>query len=1011
MNKLRYKLVFSKRLGMLVPIAEIARTHQKTVTHAVSEQPRQQVQSGISLWRLSSGGLAMLLAGCLSWVAAPVLAQDAGTLPTNGNIVAGAGTINVTGNTMDVNTSTNQAIIHWDSFNIGANAGVNFNMPNTAASVLNRVMGDSASLIQGMLNSNGHVYIVNQNGIYFGAGSQINVGSLTATTLDNIANNTIENIYSQGILSNQTAPVFSFADAVGVIDVAGAELDADGKVVKEAANIKAATGGRVMLLAPDVKNSGVIRAQDGQVILAAGKTIYLSTLDKFAGLLVEVSSGGTATNLGDIFVNNGNASMIGLAVNQQGRISASTSVRANGSIYLKAKEIQSLTRPGDDVYGNVTLGKNSLTGVTIDMDDKEEVIDAKQITPSLVDIKGKDIDILGTVIANSGQVNVTGIDIQNNNSSIYLGDEALIDVSGVDANAPMSRHQLAIKLFSDQLRDSPVLRGGPLFGETVFIDARKGTKILSKAVLDEAMAGITRTVAERSTDGGQVNLNAVNVVSKQGSTIDISAGSTTYQEGSIRETSLEINGKYVLISEAEAGVPVQGASDYYNIFYERWNQSRNYALTAKALNGLTGSDTFVATDQSVSGYFNASYQQGGNAGALNVSTSNMALQGSVLANTTNGIYQRGEIDKHTSTLGGLFNLVYSNAGGLNFVSGVTPLDADFNEQSQLTDTQKQTTEINAAALLSGGINRMRISAGGAVNMNQALQFQPNGELNVAGSGGVNVQQNITLPSGQLTLSGSQTADVIVADGVQLNVSGMLTNDRPGVPGAMTGLVAVDGGTITLNNGVRLGQGATLAANAGFWIDNQSKVTMGHGGDITVTLADSAVNASSFQAYGLFNKGVRSTGGHLSLQLQDDGGTSALNHIQLGGVNPNQDDTLWLSEGFFTQGGFASYAISNAGRVDGDVLIGDTADHAVTLQPEQHSMGIVSAALSATTGSNPASLTRILNVADGLRSPASLTVHAGDDLTPDAYGALGLSLEGAVSPALRAWHARNSLSPG
>lgn len=987
MNKLRYKLVFSKRLGMLVPIAEIARTHQKTVTHAVSEQPRQQVQSGISLWRLSSGGLAMLLAGCLSWVAAPVLAQDAGTLPTNGNIVAGAGTINVTGNTMDVNTSTNQAIIHWDSFNIGANAGVNFNMPNTAASVLNRVMGDSASLIQGMLNSNGHVYIVNQNGIYFGAGSQINVGSLTATTLDNIANNTIENIYSQGILSNQTAPVFSFADAVGVIDVAGAELDADGKVVKEAANIKAATGGRVMLLAPDVKNSGVIRAQDGQVILAAGKTIYLSTLDKFAGLLVEVSSGGTATNLGDIFVNNGNASMIGLAVNQQGRISASTSVRANGSIYLKAKEIQSLTRPGDDVYGNVTLGKNSLTGVTIDMDDKEEVIDAKQITPSLVDIKGKDIDILGTVIANSGQVNVTGIDIQNNNSSIYLGDEALIDVSGVDANAPMSRHQLAIKLFSDQLRDSPVLRGGPLFGETVFIDARKGTKILSKAVLDEAMAGITRTVAERSTDGGQVNLNAVNVVSKQGSTIDISAGSTTYQEGSIRETSLEINGKYVLISEAEAGVPVQGASDYYNIFYERWNQSRNYALTAKALNGLTGSDTFVATDQSVSGYFNASYQQGGNAGALNVSTSNMALQGSVLANTTNGIYQRGEIDKHTSTLGGLFNLVYSNAGGLNFVSGVTPLDADFNEQSQLTDTQKQTTEINAAALLSGGINRMRISAGGAVNMNQALQFQPNGELNVAGSGGVNVQQNITLPSGQLTLSGSQTADVIVADGVQLNVSGMLTNDRPGVPGAMTGLVAVDGGTITLNNGVRLGQGATLAANAGFWIDNQSKVTMGHGGDITVTLADSAVNASSFQAYGLFNKGVRSTGGHLSLQLQDDGGTSALNHIHLGGVNPDQDDILWLSEGFFTQGGFASYAISNAGRVDGDVLIGDTADHAVTLQPEQHSMGIVSAALSATTGSDPASLTRILNVADGLRSPASLTVHAGDDLTLASQAAI------------------------
>lgn len=988
MNKLRFKLVFSKRLGMLVPIAEIARSHQKS--HSAT--PPAAVTTPFTLklrplWRLATGQAALWLAGCLTLIPAAVLAMDADTLPTGETIISGGVDIVRNQNMMDVTTTTNQAIIHWDSFNIGANAGVTFTMPSTAASVLNRVMGDSASLIQGMLNANGHVYIVNQNGIYFGAGSQVNVGSLTATTLDNIANNAIEDIYTQGILSNKTAPVFSFADAVGIIDVAGAALDADGNEVKKAANIKTATGGRVMLLAPDVKNSGVIHAQDGQVILAAGKTIYLSTLDQFAGLLVEVSSGGTATNLGDIFVNNGNASMIGLAVNQQGRISASTSVRANGSIYLKAKEIQSLTRPGDDVYGNVTLGKNSVTAVTIDMDDKEEVIDAKKITPSLVDIKGKDIDILGTVIANSGQVNVTGIDIQNNNSSIYLGDEALIDVSGVDANAPMSRHQLAIKLFSDQLRDSPVLRGGPLFGETVFIDARKGTKILSKAVLDEAMAGITRTVAERSTDGGQVTLNAVNVVSKQGSTIDISAGSTTYQEGSIRESSLEINGKYVLISEAEAGVPAQGASDYYNIFYERWNQSRNYALTAKAMNGLTGSDTLVATDQSVSGYFNASYQQGGNAGALNVSTANMALQGNVLANTTNGIYQRGEIDKHTSTLGGLFNLIYSNAGSLNFVSGVTPLDADFNEQSQLADAQKQTTEINAVALLSGGVNRMRISAGGVVNMNQALQFQPNGELNVTGSGGVNVQQNITLPSGQLTLSGSQTADVVLADGVQLNVSGMLTNDRPDVSGAMIGQVAVDGGSITLNNGARLGQGATLVANAGFWIDNQNKVTMGHGGEITVTLADNAVNASSFQAYGLFNKGVRSAGGHLSLQLQDDGGTSALNHIQLGGVDPNQNDTLWLSESLFTQGGFASYAISNAGRVDGDVLIGDAADHAITLHPEQHSMGIVSAALSATTGSNTASLTRKLSVADGLRSPASLTVRAGDDLTLASQAAI------------------------
>lgn len=965
MNKLRFKLVFSKRLGMLVPIAEIARSHQKSVS--VSQPAVLEATTSdrriTPLWRLAMGQAALLMAGCFALTSGALWAQDANTLPTNGNIVSGAGVINVNNNVMDVNTTTNQAVIRWDSFNIGANAGVNFNMPSTAASVLNRVMGDSASLIQGMLNSNGHVYIVNQNGIYFGAGSQINVGSLTATTLDNIANNTIENIYNQGILSDKTAPVFSFADAVGIIDVAGKEVDAQGNVVKEAAKITTTTGGRVMLLAPDVKNSGVIHAPDGQVILAAGKTIYLSTLDKFAGLLVEVSSGGTATNLGDIFVNNGNASMIGLAVNQQGRISASTSVRANGSIYLKAKEIQSLTTPGNDVYGNVTLGRNSITAVTIDVNDKEEVIDAQAITPSIIDIKGKDIDILGNVIANSGQVNVTGIDIQNNNSSIYVGDTAVIDVSGVDALAPMSRNQLAIQLFSDQLRDSPALRGGALFGEVLYLDARKGTDIISQDVIDEAIAGVSRTIAERMTGGGSVNLNAVNVVTKAGSTIDMSAGTTTYQAGNIRESRLLLNNKWILASEADKGVAYQGINDKYSITNTRWGRTRTWLLANNS-----------------NGTYQSAYKEGGDAGSLAITASNIALQGNVVASTIVGEYQRGDYQGVQTPRGGEFKLTYNNSGALNFVSAQTLLDAGFNENSTLSAAQQQVAELNTSALVSGGINRMTVSSTGQVNINTAVQLAANGQLAVAGSGGVNVNQNVTLPSGNLTLSASQKADVVLADGVKLDVSGLFTNDTPGVSGAMTGLVAVDGGSITINHGLKLGQAATLDASAGLWINNAKQMTAGHGGDMTVTLADTQVDANSFKAYGLLVNGVTTEGGHLTLNLQEEGGTGLVNHIQLGGANPQQADTLWLADTFFKQGGFSSYSISNAGRINGDVLIGDVNNNSVVIKPEQQVLSVASAAGSSQTGTALSAITRQFTLADGYRSPASLTVKAGDDLT-------------------------------
>ncbi|WP_292780460.1 filamentous haemagglutinin family protein [Methylophilus sp. UBA6697] len=1017
MNKLRFKLVFSKRLGMLVPIAEIARTHQKTVTLAGVVDCDASVEVMLRpLWRISTRSVVLLIAGCLSWASAPVLAVDASTLPVQQpgyNLPAGVSIPTPVNNTMNINTTIQNAVIRWDSFNIGSQAAVNFNMPNASSSVLNRVMGSGASFINGTLTSNGHVYIANQNGIYFGAGSQVNVGSLTATTLDNLKNNNIETIYQNGILSNKTEPVFSFADAVGVIDVA------------KGANITTTTGGRVMLLAPDVTNSGVIKTPDGQTILAAGKTVYLSTLDKFAGLLVEVSSGGNATNLGDIIVNHGNASLIGLAVNQQGSISAKTSVRANGSIFLKAEQIGS--KSGElninPQYGKVTLGKNSQTVVAIDVDDKEEITDAQKLPVSLykldgtqttqteldgsvINIQGKDIVIDGAVTANSGHVFVTATDIQNNNGgSIYLGDNALIDVSGVDATAPMSRNQLAIQLYSDQLRDSPVLRGGALFGEILFLDARKGTKLLSQSVIDQAKAGITRTVAERSTNGGQVNLSAVNMVSKAGSKIDLSAGSTTYTEGTIRESSLLINGKWVLASEALPNTPYQGISDYYSVSSGRWGQTRRWALTANALNGLAGASTEnAAKSASVSGYLQPGYQQGGNAGALNVSTTNMALQGDVLASTVSGLYQRGETGAHSTPLGGTFKLTYNNSGALNIVSSAAPLSDSFNEDSQLSTEQKQTSELSTA-MLANGVNHVVIKATGQVNLNTDLNMQANGSLHVLGSGGVNVNNDIRLPSGTVALSASQSADVNVANNVKIDVAGLFTNDLPGVNGAMLGKVALNGGnitvgsivvhkdtgdiitddsitqdTITLYSGLHMGQGASMDASSGAWLNQRGQLTAGHGGDITVTMADNKIGAGSFNSYGMMVDGQQTQGGHLTVKLQGEQATGVVDHIQLGGINPQQENTLWLSEGFFQQGGFSNYTISNADRLNGDVIIGDQANSLVTIRPEQHSRVLGSAARVAQSGSDLNALVRKTSLAGSMRTPASMVVVAGDDLT-------------------------------
>ena len=84
-------------------------------------------------------------------------------------------------------TNSHNAIINWQSFDIGAGQTTNFIQPSSASSVLNRVLSNDPSKIYGTLNSNGHVFLINQHGLMIGAGAQINTAGFYGSTL-NITN-------------------------------------------------------------------------------------------------------------------------------------------------------------------------------------------------------------------------------------------------------------------------------------------------------------------------------------------------------------------------------------------------------------------------------------------------------------------------------------------------------------------------------------------------------------------------------------------------------------------------------------------------------------------------------------------------------------------------------------------------------------------------------------------------------------------------------------------------------
>jgi len=111
-------------------------------------------------------------------------ASPTSAAPTGGSVTSGTASIDQSGAVTNINQSSNRATINWQGFSVGQGETVNFNQPSASSITLNRVIGNEQSFIQGAVNANGQVFIINSNGVLFAPGSQVNTGGLVASTLD-----------------------------------------------------------------------------------------------------------------------------------------------------------------------------------------------------------------------------------------------------------------------------------------------------------------------------------------------------------------------------------------------------------------------------------------------------------------------------------------------------------------------------------------------------------------------------------------------------------------------------------------------------------------------------------------------------------------------------------------------------------------------------------------------------------------------------------------------------------
>lgn len=830
------------------------------------------------------------------------------------------GQYTVNGNVGTIRQNDPAGILRWATFDIGQGASMIFEQPSSSSVVLNRVDGgafQNKTVIEGLLKANGQVYIYNPNGVIIGRTGQVDVNTLLATTLS------IDNSrFLRGLLS----PATDLNAQLAIDTTRGA-----GDILIEG-TITAADGGRIILAAPNVTNQGRLTADSGQVVLAAGKQVFLASSSdaNMRGLLVEVRNSdtfngaqnatSTATNSGEIRVGTGNATMVGYAVNQQGLVSATTTVENNGSIWLLARD--GVERASTDTVlsqsatrgGQLTLGSGSRTEVALvdsgaTLADSDATLDKK----SQVLLSGETIRLQGgtSISARAGEVDIfaqsnpTNYEVSrgaptrsvaSNQATVILEAGSSIDVSGMSGTVlPMESLSMAVELRGSQLADSPLLRNGPLRGQTVYVDVRKGTAIANIA---GDLALREYSLGQLAARGGSVQIFADGgAVFERGASIDVSGGWVDYASGKVRTSMLRLaNGKLVDIGSASKD-----------------------AVYTKIINpdmvGRRG--------------VQAGYREGYSAGTVAFEVPTLTLDGTITGTVQRGPWQRDPLATNwpigaTLLIGDTFT-AFNTATGKPFFLTSDPAeygylgDVTFAREGQAAG---DSLGLDLEKLAASGIEHVKVATAGDVGFANDVPLSVAGTLGVSSGGTVTVGHSV-VGSGAKVLLGANEL-VVESDGV-IDVAGRWINDLPtgssrsggrrDSAGRLEEVLATAGGDILLQGAttVELESGARLDVSGGAQLTSAGKVVAGKAGTISLISSGAALglpaglamhSGVTLAAYGL------SSGGTLKLQARDVflGGDSPFDGgAAVAGADALYD--LWLADDFFQQGGFAKYEIT------------------------------------------------------------------------------------------------------
>lgn len=751
-------------------------------------------------------------------------------LPSGGVVTSGTVSMNSSGNILTVNQSTSQAIVNWNSFNIDAGYKVKFAQPGATSSILNRVGPGPMSSIQGQLEANGKVWLINPAGIMIGSGATINVGGFVASTLQ---------VSDSDFLANRLN--FTGGAGAGAVSNNGA--------------ITALPGGSVYLVGASVSNGDVFNANatittpTGKAVLAAGDTVTLTFADPtLPGIKMQVTGNGSVNNVGKMISNAGSIGLAGALVRTTGTLDVSSVSSHDGRIFLQASNNVRIDPASTIVTG--VGGELRVTAPEL----RVETTTAQFDSPSYVQA-----GLLQSVLNAGGNVSLVADSGSNFSRGTISVVDSIVKSSGGDATLSLTANNSIFA--SNSISSTASKLNVALTANSAGVGFR--TVNLSGAALDlgSGMLSVNGALNANGVSLSKLELSAPDLVTFSGANllnanlslpnVAIRNGAQLSGSGKLTATNLNWSGGTIVGGSTDpsydiTNLTMTGVSTLdgrvVNLMPGGVSNATSATLFFKNSGVLNNAGTLTVSDQTQLGYFNS--PQAGNSvinnrGVINSTNTAKGISSARTANYLGGGHDNlnavafnnsGTInvfdgDLHVTGGGthtGAFN-VMANGGGNKSTLHFGVYNYDFNS---LRSENIEAGSTFSESGINGGVATVdfSISRFNTTNLNTNVSLNNVAIVNgtLQGSGRLTAT-NLHWQGGAIT--GTSTADPAY-DVTNLTIG---RNAFVRLDGRTMNLVAggtsiIDGGAVSLRNNAVLNNAGALTLSGGTLLSIYSRAS-------------------------------------------------------------------------------------------------------------------------------------------------------------------------------------------